>query len=179
MSVSGPRNRDYGSAQFLGPETGIMGQFLGPETDIMGERYFMAPQVQKFREKQIAKYACKTSLFLRLLCQSLKMNPNWKHTSHISFNYRPYICKKCSKAFSKQENLRDQLTSHKILQNVHKILQDVISRGSSAYLCIQRGEIFRIKTKLNIHDNVHHSNFKPYDCNLCGKICKSISNNTW
>ena len=64
----------------------------------------------------------------------LKMNPNWKHTSHIPFNYRPYICKKCSKAFSKQENLRDQLTSHKILQNVHKILQDVLSRGSSAYL---------------------------------------------
>ena len=42
MSVSGPRNRNYGSAKFLGPETDIMGQFLGPETVIMGERYFMA-----------------------------------------------------------------------------------------------------------------------------------------
>ena len=96
----------------------------------------------------------------------------FKYESKLDTHYRPYNCKKCSKAFSKQENLRDQLTSHKILQDVHKILQDVLSRGSSVYLCIQRGKIFRIKTKLNIHDIIHHSNFKPYNCNLCGKFCE-------
>ena len=81
--------------------------------------------------------------------------------SDMHFTYKPYKCKKCPKAFSKQENLRDHLTSH-------KTQQDVLSRGSSAYPCIQCGKVFRSKTKLDDHDNIH-SGFKPYNCNLCGK----------
>ena len=44
-NISGPRNCDYGSAEFLGPEIVIMGQFLGPEIVIMGQQNFWAQKL--------------------------------------------------------------------------------------------------------------------------------------
>lgn len=71
----------------------------------------------------------------------------------------PFICKICSKSFSKRDNLKKH---------------EIIHRGEKPYLCEECGKSFARKQDLNVHRR-YHSGVRPYACSLCDKTFHSYS----
>ena len=71
----------------------------------------------------------------------------------------PFICKICSKSFSKRDNLKKH---------------EIIHRGEKPYLCEECGKSFARKQDLNVHRR-YHSGIRPYACSLCDKTFHSYS----
>lgn len=71
----------------------------------------------------------------------------------------PFICKICSKSFSKRDNLKKH---------------EIIHRGEKPYLCEECGKSFARKQDLNVHRR-YHSGVRPYACSLCDKKFHSYS----
>ncbi|KAJ4428127.1 hypothetical protein ANN_24141, partial [Periplaneta americana] len=71
----------------------------------------------------------------------------------------PFICKICSKSFSKRDNLKKH---------------EIIHKGEKPYLCEECGKSFARKQDLNVHRR-YHSGVRPYACSLCDKTFHSYS----
>ncbi|PSN49599.1 hypothetical protein C0J52_14223 [Blattella germanica] len=77
----------------------------------------------------------------------------------LSEDKPPFICKICSKSFSKRDNLKKH---------------EIIHRGEKPYLCEECGKSFARKQDLNVHRR-YHSGVRPYACSLCDKTFHSYS----